>query len=123
MTAKSMRMLITENTESEEYADSAYRSEERLSNRTATGKVPHFQEKGTRGHPLTEAQKAANRERSRIRSRVEHVFGAKLQRAGNMILRTIGLARAKVKLGLRNLAYNLERYSLLKLSGQGGMVS
>jgi len=32
-------------------------------------------------------------------------------RTGDLIIRTIGLARAKVKLGLRNLAYNLERYA------------
>jgi len=115
--------LVTENTEPEEYADSAYRSEARLAERVAAGKVPHFQEKGARGHPLTEEQKRSNRERSRVRSRVEHVFGAKLQRAGNLLLRTVGLLRARVKLGLRNLSYNLERFSLLKLLGQGGLVS
>jgi IS5 family transposase len=115
--------LITENTDPGEWADSAYRSEERVANREVLGKVPHFQEKGTRGHPLTVEQKQANRERSKVRSRVEHVFGAKVQRAGNLILRTIGIARARVKLGLRNLAYNLERYALLKLRGQGSIAS
>jgi IS5 family transposase len=115
--------LITENTDPEEYADSAYRSKERIEARVAAQKIPHFQEKGTRGHPLTEEQKQANRERSRIRSRVEHVFGTKFQRAGNLILRTVGIARARVKLGLRNLAYNLERYAMLKLRGQGSAVS
>ena len=115
--------LITENTDPEEYADSAYRSEERIAKREALGKVPHFQEKGTRGHPLTEEQKQANRERSKVRSRVEHVFGAKKQRAGNLILRTIGIARARVKLGLRNLAYNLERYAMLMLRKRGRMAA
>lgn len=115
--------LVTENTDPEEWADSAYRSAERIEARVAAKKIPHFQEKGTRGHPLTAEQKQANRERSKVRSRVEHVFGAKFQRAGNLILRTIGIARARVKLGLRNLAYNLERYALLKLRGQGSIVS
>jgi IS5 family transposase len=115
--------LITANTAPEEYADSAYRSAELIAERVAAQKVPHFQEKGTRGHPLTDAQRLANRERSRVRSRVEHVFGAKVQRAGSVILRTVGLARARMKLGLRNLAYNLERFSLLRLQGQGDIVS
>jgi IS5 family transposase len=106
--------LITPNEHVEEYADSAYRSEDRMTNRVTAEKIPHFQEKGTRGHPLTADQQLANRLRSKVRSRVEHVFGAKLQRAGNLIVRTIGIARARVKLGLRNLAYNLERYAMLR---------
>ena len=94
--------LITHNTSPEEYADSAYRSKERMEERAAAGKVPPFQEKGTRGHPLTEEQKRANRERSKVRSRVEHVFGAKLPRAGTLLLRTVGMARAKLGLcGIR----------------------
>jgi IS5 family transposase len=115
--------LITKNESPEEYADSAYRSKERMAERESAKKIPHFQEKGTRGHPLTEEQKAANRLRSKIRSRVEHVFGAKFQRAGNLILRTVGIARARVKLGLRNLCYNLERYALLKSRATGKIVS
>ena len=115
--------LITKNAGPEEYADSAYRSERRMAERWSAGKVPHFQEKGTRGHPLTEEQRRSNRERSRVRSRVEHVFGAKLQRAGNLLLRTVGMVRARVKLGLRNLAYNLERYSWLKRFALGDLAS
>ena len=118
--------LLTANDSVEEYADSAYRSEQRMKTRILDDKIPHFQEKGTRGHPLTEQRKLANRERSRVRSRVEHVFGAKVMRASNMIVRTIGMARAKVKLGLRNLVYNLERYAMLKLRsfvGGGGVAA
>jgi len=32
-------------------------------------------EKGVRNRPLTEEQKANNREKSRVRSRVEHILG------------------------------------------------
>jgi tetrahydromethanopterin S-methyltransferase subunit G len=73
----------------------------------------HIQRKGNRGKPLTDWEKQGNRTRSKIRSRVEHVFGAQLQKAGNLILRTIGFARAVVKIGLRNLAYNLQRFTTL----------
>ncbi len=73
----------------------------------------HLNRKGSRGKKLSKREKQGNRTRSKIRSRIEHVFGAQLQRAGNLILRTIGKARAYIKIGLRNLAYNLDRYSLL----------
>ena len=98
------------------YADSAYISKERLAELSAPDSVylPCLHEKGHAKHPLTEAQQLANRARSKIRVRVEHVFGAQLQRAGNLIIRTIGLARAKAKIGLRNLAYNIERFAMLK---------
>lgn len=31
------------------------------------------------------------------------------QRAGDLLLRTVGVIRARAKIGLRNLAYNLDR--------------
>ena len=37
--------------------------------------TPIICEKGTRGHPLTDEQKERNRQKSKVRSRVEHVFG------------------------------------------------
>ena len=62
---------------------------------------------------LTEREKQGNHTRSKTRSRVEHIFGVQTQRAGNLIVRSIGLVRAKAKIGLRNLAYNIDRYRLL----------
>ena len=44
---------------------------------------------------------------------IEHMFGAVTQRAGNLILRPIGISRAEVKPGLRNIAYNMERFCFL----------
>ena len=41
------------------------------------GMTPVICEKGYRNHPLTEVQKTDNREKSKVRSRVEHVFGFK----------------------------------------------
>jgi len=57
------------------HADSAYTGknlEKTISGRKMRGKII---ENGYRNKPLTEEQKASNREKSRIRSRVEHVFG------------------------------------------------
>ena len=48
-----------------------------------------------------------------MRARVEHVFGAQTMRAATLVVRTIGIARARAKIGLRNLAYNIERFGML----------
>jgi IS5 family transposase len=90
------------------YADSAYRSqdqEQRLADAQIDSQVC---EKGTRGKPLTEEQKQANRTKSKVRARVEHVFGAQAAMGAHLV-RTIGLQRAKVKIGLMNLVYNMMR--------------
>jgi len=97
------------------YADSAYRSEaqeQRLADADIESQVC---EKGTRGKPLTEEQKLSNRTKSKVRSRVEHVFGAQAAMGGHVV-RTIGLQRANVKIGLMNLVYNMKRLiQLIKL--------
>ena len=51
--------------------------------------------KGARNPPLTEEQKASNKAKSKVRVRVEHVFGAQAQMGGHRV-RTIGLLRAEV---------------------------
>jgi Transposase DDE domain len=52
---------------------------------------------------------AANTTRSRIRARVEHVFGHQENSMGRKLVRTIGIARATVKIGMMNLVYNMRR--------------
>lgn len=105
--------LLAPNTSREVYADSAYHSEESQERLKGLGYRPHIQRKGQKNHPLSDWEKQGNRVRSRLRSRVEHVFGAQLQRAGTLLVRCIGLARASVKIGLRNLAYNMDRLGFL----------
>ena len=94
------------------YADSAYRSQEKETGLAANNIPSQVCEKGARNHPLTEEQKAANTEKSKVRVRVEHVFGAQAQRGGH-IVRTMGLLRAQVKIGMMNLAYNMVRLGQL----------
>jgi transposase, IS5 family len=90
------------------YADSAYRSQDQ-EQRLADARIDsQICEKGTRGKPLSEEQKQANRTKSKVRARVEHVFGAQAAMGGHLV-RTIGLQRAKVKIGLMNLVYNMMR--------------
>ena len=51
--------------------------------------------------------------RARVRSRVEHVFAAQKCRLG-LVVRTVGMMRARVKIGLANLAYNFSRLAWLQ---------
>jgi IS5 family transposase len=46
--------------------------------------------------------------RARVRVAIEHVFAAQKCRLG-LVIRSIGLARAKTKLGLANLVTNMRR--------------
>ena len=105
--------LLSANTSRDLWADSAYRSADRLDWLAEHQYREQVQRKGTRNHPLSSWERQGNRTRSRIRSRVEHIFGVQAQRAGSLILRSIGLVRARAKIGLRNLAYNLDRYGTL----------
>lgn len=97
------------------YADSAYRSEKISSLLEAKGIANRIHEKGYRNHPLTEEQRASNTEKSRVRARVEHVFG-QMTNAMNegLYLRYIGIKRIIAGLGLLNLAYNMIRYEQIR---------
>jgi IS5 family transposase len=93
------------------YGDSAYNGEE------VQSCIPeHIQnrihEKGYRNRPLTKTQKRNNTAKSRIRARVEHVF-ARMEQFGGIAIRTIGIARAEMQIGLLNMAYNLTRYAYI----------
>lgn len=70
-------------------------------------------ERAYRNTPLTKAQIASNKKKSKIRARVEHVFGLITNEQDGMHIRVIGLIRAKAKIGLTNLVYNLRRFETL----------
>ena len=96
------------------YADSAYRSAAIDTALAAQGLRPQINEKGARGHPLTEAQKAGNREKSQTRARVEHVFAQMRGSMKALYQRCLGLARNAACLQLTNLVYNLLRFEQIK---------
>lgn len=99
------------------YADSAYRSTTQEESLVTSNYTSQIHEKGTRNHPLTEAQKSSNKEKSRVRARVEHVFGSMTNELGGITIRTIGYGRAKVQIGLLNLVYNIKRVVTLIRKG------
>ena len=104
-------LLNQGNTSADVYADSAYRSRPRRSSIRAAFRI---RRRASRNHPLSKAQENANRRKSRVRARIEHVFGAQQTAPGGRIIRTIGIARAKVKIGLQNLVYNIRRLVTLE---------
>jgi transposase, IS5 family len=68
-----------------------------------------------RNHALSLAQVRANHAKSRIRARIEHVFGSQQSAPGGRIVRTIGMVWARAKIGLQNLAaYNIRRLVTLE---------
>jgi len=58
---------------------------------------------------MSEATSRANGRRSKIRAFVEHVF-ARQKAQMKLFVRTIGIARARTKIGMTNLAYNMLRF-------------
>ena len=106
-------LLNKANTSEDVYADSAYRSAETEAKLKARGFRSRIHRRGSRNHPLSEAQEAANRRKSKVRARVEHIFGAQENTPGGRLVRTIGSVRAKAKIGLQNLAYNIRRLVIL----------
>lgn len=106
---------LIDKADEEVYADSAYCGEDlhtEILEKNPEVKL-QINEKGYRGRPLTDGQKAGNREKSRTRARVEHVFGHITNSMGGMYIRCIGKQRAQCVIGFKNLAYNLSRYAYL----------
>jgi IS5 family transposase len=98
------------------WADSAYTGEARraLLERLFPGIDLQINEKGYKNKPLTVEQKAGNREKSKTRARVEHIFASMAGTAKGFTVRCIGILRAEFVIGMRNLAYNISRYETLR---------
>jgi transposase, IS5 family len=107
------KLLDKKNTGKGVWADCAYRSEAAENFLKERGLKSHVHRKGYRDNPLSDFQKNRNREKSRIRIRVEHVFGWLEGRMGSLI-RSIGQLRAAGRIGMMNLVYNMNRYRYLE---------
>jgi IS5 family transposase len=97
------------------YADSAYRGkniEEEILNKNEKIELM-ICEKAEKNHPLTEEQKANNTKKAKIRCRVEHVFGHIVKSMGGKLVRRVGIVRTRCEIYLKNLAYNLSRWTFL----------
>ena len=95
------------------WADSAYYSEQMERFLKQKGIISRLIRRYESHQPLGSAQERENRRRAKIRKRVEHVFGFMENSMGGKFIRTVGLVRAKAKIGLMNLVYNFCRYEQL----------
>lgn len=97
------------------YGDSAYPSKElqHLCEQYDIKNKVH--EKGYRYKKLTEKQRENNRKKSKIRCRVEHIFGFMTNSMNGIFLRYRSLARNSAAIGMMNLTYNLFRLVQLKV--------
>ena len=100
------------------HGDSAYRSREIEALLKKQGIRSRIQERGGYNHPLTEAQQASNRKKSKVRVRVEHVFGWMHRNVQEICVRTIGRQRAAGKMAILNLVYNMARVVQLIVAGR-----
>lgn len=106
-------LIDQDNTGAGIWADSAYRSEDTEKLLKKRKLRSHVHRKAYRNKPLSEFQNSLNTEKSRIRARVEHIFGWMENRTGSLI-RSIGQLRAATRIGLMNLVYNMNRYRYLE---------
>lgn len=102
-------LLMQVNTSSNVWADTAYRSDEMEAKLRGWCLKSHIHRKGKRGKPLSAQGKSSNRTQSAVRARVEHVFGAQTNDMGGTLMCTVGMIRAKAKIGMKTLAYNMRR--------------
>jgi IS5 family transposase len=109
--SQELKNLVEKKKDKRLYGDSAYTGEE-VQKCIPKQVMNRIHEKGYRNRPLTKTQERDNTAKSRIRARVEHVFGA-MNHFGGIAIRSIGIARAEVQIGLLNLAYNLTRYAYI----------
>ena len=102
------------------WADSAHWSAEIEAKLEGKGLKSRIHRKGHRNKPLTEREMQGNKTRSKVRARVEHVFGAQSNDMGGTLVRSIGLVRAKARIGLKNLTYNMRRLVQLERVAKAG---
>jgi len=106
-------VVSKDNTGSGVWADTAYRSKKNEAFLAKGMFTSHIHQKKPPRRPMPERIARANAKRSAVRSAVEHVFAGQKHRMG-LVVRTIGIARARIKIGMANLAYNFQRLAWLE---------
>ena len=109
-------LVSRQNTASGVWADTAYcskKNEEWLEKNGFASNVHRRKPKGRPMWPMSKRASRANGKRSKVRALVAHPFAA-MKSVMGMAVRTVGLSRATVKLGMINLAYNFRRLAYLE---------
>lgn len=98
-------LLDRSNTGSAVWADTAYRSAANEAFMDKNGFVSKVHHKKPPHREMPVPTRRANAGKSVIRSRVEHVFADQKSRMG-LFIRTVGIKRAEMKIGMANLVYS-----------------
>ncbi len=101
-------LLDKENTASDVWGDTAYRSFSNEELLLKEGFRSQIHCKKPKGKPMPVNISKANGKRSTVRCRVEQVFAVQKEQMG-LFIRSIGLTRATCKITLANLVYNMKR--------------
>lgn len=109
-------LLHPSNTSTAVYADGGYAKRGREESLLEAGYRPCLHRKGEAGRPLSKRQQQRNHRLSKQRTYVEHAF-ARLAHMGGKRLRTIGLERARIVIGLKVVAHNLMHLARLQNRG------
>lgn len=109
-------LLDKTNTGEKVWADSAYRSKQNEQFMDRNGFTSCVHHRKPKGRPMAAHIRRGNATRSKYRAPVEHVFAYQKQAMG-LVIRTIGLVRAKAKIGLSNIAFNMHRLVQIRRAG------
>ena len=101
------------NTKKVFYGDSAYKSQATDAKLAAQAIANRINRKAQKNKPLNGHDRRFNRTSSRKRSRVEHVFGRVKLWGRKVQIRSHGLKRATLGIGLKFVVYNLNRWRFL----------
>lgn len=110
-------LLDTNNSDKKVWADSAYFSAEIEQQLQENGYESRIISRNKKHLGQYSERARENTRRSKIRVRVEHVFGFISNTIGAKIVRGIGIVRMRAKLGLINLVYNIRRFEQLNRLG------
>ncbi len=101
-------IVIRNNTASDVWADTAYRSKANETWLEKHGRTSRIHHKKPKGKPMPEHIRRGNATKSSVRAHVEDVFAQQRVHMG-LFIHTIGIARAKAKIGFDNLGCNMQR--------------
>ncbi|BCI69004.1 IS5 family transposase ISMac22 (plasmid) [Acetobacter aceti] len=94
-------------------ADTAYRSKANEDFMEKQGFVSKVHRKKPHLKPMPRHIQRSNAGKSVIRSRVEHVFADQKSQT-ELFIRTVGIIRATMRIGLANIIYNMRRFLFLE---------
>ncbi|MBN3868370.1 transposase, partial [Gluconobacter kondonii] len=106
-------LLDKTNTASSVWADTAYRSKANEDFMDKQGFVSKVHRKKPHLKPMPRHIQKSNAGKSVVRSRVEHVFADQKSQMG-LFVRTVGITRATMRIGLANIVYNMRRFLFLE---------